>query len=53
MYASTEPKLFLAVIGIFQVKKSRSKVVPALVMTAYRGSRGIAPFILNFGTSWR
>ena len=33
--------------------KVKGKAVPVHTMKAYRGSRGIAPFILNLGTGWR
>ena len=34
-------------------KYCEGKVVPVHTMTTYRGSRGIAPLILNLGTRWR
>jgi len=33
--------------------KEKGKVVPVVIMKAYRRSRVIAPLILNLGTSWR
>jgi hypothetical protein len=34
-------------------KKIKGNVVPVPAVKAYRGSRCIAPFILNLGTEWR
>jgi hypothetical protein len=33
--------------------EKKGKGVPVHAMKAHRGSRGIAPLILNFGTRWR
>jgi len=35
------------------VKDKKGKIVPACALQAYGWSRGIAPLILNPGTSWR
>ena len=32
--------------------KGKCKVILVLTMKAYRGSRGVAPLILNLGTRW-
>jgi hypothetical protein len=32
---------------------AKSKVFPVHTMKAYRGNRGISPFILNLGIRWR
>jgi hypothetical protein len=34
-------------------KESKGKVAPLHAMKACRGSRSIAPFILNLGVKWR
>jgi hypothetical protein len=34
-------------------KDKKAEVFLVHAMKAYRGSRGVAPFILNFGTEWR
>jgi hypothetical protein len=36
----------------FTNSKGKGKVVPFHVMKAYRGSRSIAPLILNLGAKW-
>jgi hypothetical protein len=36
-----------------EIAQTKDKFGPVHAVTAYRGSRVTAPFILNFNTSWR
>ena len=36
-----------------KVKQKKSTCGPVDAMTSYKGTRGIAPLILNLGTRWR
>jgi hypothetical protein len=38
---------------LFTLIKGAGKVVPVHAIKAYRGSRDIAPLILNLGIKWR
>jgi hypothetical protein len=37
----------------FMIIKKNGKFFPLHAMKAYKGSRGIAPLIINLGTRWR
>jgi hypothetical protein len=42
-----------ALISLKIVQNVKGKAVPVHAVKAYRGTRGIAPLILNLGTRWR
>jgi hypothetical protein len=52
-----KPRDFSTVISYhvikIRIKEGKDKVVPVHAFREYRGSRGIAPLILNLSARWR